>query len=202
MKITDIKQQVHRQGRYSIYADGKYCFSLSEAELLRSEVRIGQVYNSEQLNELLTIANEDKAYSRALDYLARRPRSEWELTDYLRRKQYPGEVITKILNKLRKKGMLDDAKFAQSWIESRNLTKPTSKRKLQLELRKKRVPQNIIDGALANFDDQELVALQHVIEKKRRLRQYQDPLKLTAYLARQGFAYEQIKAALSATDID
>jgi len=79
MKITDIKQQVKRADRYSIYIDGKYSFSLSANELLNQHLKIGQELNRSQYNEMQQKALEDKAYMRSLDLLARRSRSEWEM---------------------------------------------------------------------------------------------------------------------------
>jgi hypothetical protein len=49
MKITDIKQQVKRQARYSIFVEGKYAFSLSEPELMKSGIQIGRDYTEEEL---------------------------------------------------------------------------------------------------------------------------------------------------------
>ena len=42
MKITDIKAQVRRAGRYSIFVDGKYAFSLSDTALLEQKLKLGQ----------------------------------------------------------------------------------------------------------------------------------------------------------------
>ena len=39
--------------------------------------------------------------------------------------------------------------------------------------------------------------LQRLIEKKQHLSRYQDQQKFIAYLARQGFSYDEIKRALS-----
>lgn len=194
MKISDIKQQVKRQGRYSIYVDEKYSFSLSEGELMQSGIRIGQDYTKEELEELKQVAVLDKAHMRALDYLARRPRSEWEVRDYLKRKDYDSPTVDTILNKL--SDYIDDTKFAESWIASRRLLKPTSLRRLKLELLQKHVSKEIIDAVLEadEADDQE--ALKHTIAKKRTQSRYQDQEKLIAYLLRQGYNYHDVKQAL------
>ncbi len=196
MKITDIKQQVKRQGRYSIYVDKKYSFSLSEDELMKSGIRIGREYSEVELGDLLQTAVLDKANMRALDYLARRPRSEWELRDYLKRNDYDSPTIDTILNKLSDYGYIDDLKFAQSWINNRRLLKPTSLRRLRQELMQKRVATEIIEEALQTYEGDEQTALQEVIDKKRQQSRYQDDQKLIAYLLRQGFNYGDIKTLL------
>ncbi len=193
MKITDIKAQVKREGRYSIFVDGKYAFSFSENELLSLRLRIGQEFTKEGLEELKKTAIEDKAYMRSLDLLARRSRSEWEMRDYLRRKDYEPELIDKTVNRLSKAGLLDDAKFAQAWVENRRLLKATSKRKLWQELKQKRVSEEVINQVLSDDEIDERQVLKDLITKKRSQTRYQDDQKLIAYLLRQGFNYQDIK---------
>jgi regulatory protein len=194
MKITDIKQQVKRQDRYSIYVDEKYIFSLSENELLNLGLKIGQEFTKDELEGLKVTAILDKAYDRALNLIARRLRSEWEIRDYLRRKDYTPALIDTIVNKLSMSGYVDDAKFAEAWIRNRRLLKPTSKRRLVQELRAKRVPDDVIDQVLESDEADELDILRQLVEKKRH--RYPDKLKFMQYLARQGYNYDDIKTVL------
>lgn len=200
MIVTDIKQQVKRAGRYSIYFDSKYLFSLSETELLRSGIRIGKEYSKSEIEDLQQTAVSDKAYMRALDYLAMRPRSQWEVTDYLRRKDYDSPTIEAILNKLSEYGYLDDKKFAQAWIDNRQLLKPTSLRRLQQELQQKHVSRETISEVLAEQDIDEQAMLRQLIERKRLQSRYQDQQKLIAYLLRQGYRYDDVRQVLSSDD--
>lgn len=194
MKITDIKQQVKRQDRYSIYVDEKYIFSLSENELLNLGLKIGQEFSKDELEGLKETAVLDKAYDRALNLIARRLRSEWEIRDYLRRKDYAPALIDTIVNKLSMSGYVDDAKFAEAWVRNRRLLKPTSRRRLVQELRAKRVPDDVIDQVLESDEADELDILRQLVEKKRH--RYPDKLKFMQYLARQGYNYDDIKSVL------
>lgn len=197
MKVTDIKQQVKRSGRYSIFVDEKYSFSMSESELIASGIRIGKEYSQTELEELQNRAVLDKAYMRCLDLLARRARSEWEIQDYLRRKDYDEEIIEPILNKLSNANYVDDTTFAKAWVENRRLLKGTSKRRLIQELRQKRVNDEAINQALETDETDELQVLRDLVAKKRQQSKYQDDLKLMQYLSRQGFNYDDIKTALN-----
>lgn len=196
MKITDIKRQVKRNDRYSIYGDGKYIFSLSENELLNLALKIGQEFNKDELEELRQKAVLDKAFDRALNLISRRRRSSWEMQQYLKQKDYDNQTIETILNMLSIKGYLDDAAFAEAWVNNRRLLKNTSKRRLQQELRAKRVPDEIITQALENDEADELEVLKELIAKKRTQTRYQDKEKLMGYLVRQGYNYSDIKEAL------
>lgn len=192
MKITDIKQQVKKVDRYSIYIDEKYSFSLSANELLNQHLSIGKEFDKSQYNELQQKALEDKAYMRALDLLARRPRSIWEMEQYLERKSYNNNIIKKILNKMSKRGLLDDKKFAKSWVADRRNLKNVSKRRLSQELQQKRISSQIITEVLAQDQTDEQEVLKTVIEKKRSQNRYKDNKKLMQYLLRQGFSYNDV----------
>jgi len=196
LKVTDIKQQIKRQDRYSIFIDGKYSFSLSENELMQSGIRLNREYTTTELEELKQTAVLDKAYMRSLDMLSRRARSEWELRDYLRRKDYEPEVIEQIIARLKKSQYIDDYNFAKAWVDNRRLLKATSKRKLSQELKQKRVEQSVIDGVLAEDDTDELAVIRELIVKKRTQSRYQDDQKLIVYLLRQGFSYGDVKEAI------
>lgn len=197
MKITDIKQQVKRADRYSIHLDDKYIFSLSESELLNTGLRINQEVSEDDLESLRAIAKIDKATDSAYNYLSMRPRSEWELRTYLNRKDHDEETIDLILNKLMKSKYIDDSVFAKTWVENRRLLKSVSKRKLSLELKVKRVSDEIIRDVLENDETDELSVLKELVGKKRHISRYQDPVKLTRYLIGQGYNYQDIKTVLA-----
>ncbi|CAN5648381.1 recombination regulator RecX [soil metagenome] len=199
MKITSVKQQVKRSDRYSVYVDGAYSFSLSEAELLKQGLRSGQELSDSELTDLKKDARLDKARLGAFDQLSRRPRSEWELREYLKRKEYDPEVIDKVLAYLLERQYIDDAEFARRWVENRRLLKPVSKRRLIQELKQKRVDETHINTALQEDAADERKVLQELIEKKRRQTKYQDDQKLMQFLARQGFSYDDIKSAVAYT---
>lgn len=200
MKITDIKQQVKRQSRYSIYIDGKYSFSLSDSELMQSGISIGKEYDQSELEKLQETALLDKAMMRSLDYLARRPRSEWEVRDYLKRKDYDSPTVDTILNKLSDYGYIDDVKFAQAWVSNRRLLKPTSLRRLRQELMQKRVSKEAIEQALETDEGDERLILKELVIKKQQQTRYRDQEKMIAFLLRQGFNYGDIKDALREDD--
>lgn len=196
MQITDIKQQQKRKDRYSVYVDSKYAFSLNEIQLLDSGLAKGQEVNEEQIEEFANKSKFGKALDLVWRYLAIRPRSEWELDQYFKRKKFNEEIAAAIKTKVKKLGYLDDEQFARSWVESRRLLKPMSKRRLVQELRQKRIDPEIIDQVLSEDETDELEVLKELIQRKAKQSKYQDKQKLMAYLSRQGFSYDLIKQAL------
>ena len=225
MKVTKIQQQVKRQDRYSIYVDEIYSFSLNDYQLVNSGLQIGKEYTKSQLDDLIQESQFGKAYERALNYVMIRPRSEKEINDYLRRsflfpkpkiyndkqgkthikktevnKEQVTAMIDRVIERLHEKGYINDEKFARAWVNSRQLTKKSSKRRMTQELLTKGVDSNTIATVLQNTEIDESQNLQQLIVKKRKLTKYQDDVKLTQYLLRQGYNYEDIKNELEATN--
>lgn len=195
MKITAITAQIKRPGRYSIYVDGQFAFGLGEAQLLASRVVPGQEITEVELAELKGESEFGKVFDRILNLLSYRPRSEYELRSYLKRKQQSPALIEKILNKLSKLGYVDDEAFAKRWVEHRRSIRATSSLKLRAELKQKGIASDLIDAALSEQGEADESALKALIEKKSA--RYPDKQKLMQYLARQGFRYDEIKQALS-----
>lgn len=199
--ITDIRQQSRRTDRYSIYLDKRYAFSLSELELSSSGLRRGRELSDGDVEYWRRQSGEGKAYDAALKYLGYRARSVREISDHLRRKGYETEVVEGIIGRLIENKFLDDAQFAAQWVKERQIFRPRSRRVLEQELIQKGVNREIIQDTLAAVGDEgHEQMLNDLIAKKRRQARYQDDEKLMAYLARQGFGYDQIKKALTRLD--
>jgi regulatory protein len=200
MKITAIKQQLSRADRFSVFVDDKFAFSLGESALLESKLVVGQEIDEVGLTKLKQLSANDVIYEQAQRYATGRPHSRWEMANYLRRKDASPALIEIILNKLSNIKLLDDKWFAEAYVADRQRLRPTSRRKIIFELRAKHVPEDVIKSALSSEEDVESDALRTLIERKRQQSRYQDDLKLTQYLVRQGFSYGDVKAALKASD--
>jgi regulatory protein len=199
MKITAIKPAVKTAGRWNIFVDGAYSFSLDESQLLEHHLKVGQDITESELAALQDDSTFGKAYARALDLILRRMRSKKELLDYAKRKEWSGSITRRVLERLEIRGYVSDQKFAESWVRSREATKPSSQRKLQLELRQKGISSEIIASVFGHDSEHdELSALRSIVAKKRH--RYSDEQKFMAYLARQGFRFDDIKQVLAEAD--
>ena len=134
---------------------------------------------------------------RSLDLLSRRARSKWEMRNYLKRKEYEPEIVDKIIDRLIAAGFIDDYKFAQSWVQNRHLLKNISQRKLWQELKQKHISDEIINTVQEEDESDDRDTLKDLITKKRTQSRYKDDQKLIAYLAGQGFRYDDIKQVLA-----
>ncbi|MNH58557.1 Regulatory protein RecX [compost metagenome] len=208
MQVTAITAQQKDKNRVNVMVDGKYRFSLDLFQYADLGLKVGQEYTDEELTALEQESVFGKVYVRALEYCLMRPHSAREVRDYLYRKTrdtrtktgdikkgVPPEVTSRVFDRLVEKGYIDDEKFTRYWVENRSLTKGASRRKLQAELRAKGVESGIIEQFLSETDRSDTNELLKVIAKKRA--RYPDKQKLMQYLARQGFSYDDISAALN-----
>lgn len=195
MIVTDIKQQVRNPGRFSIYIDGKFSFGIDQSSLLEQKLRVGLEIDKFRLETLQSSADFGRWYMKCIEKLYTRPHSEKEIRDYLRRKERQ-DIADDLVEKLISEKKLDDGAFAEWFAESRRRGKQRSTSILKRELAQRGVDREIVSELLSDVSDDEQAALRATIEKKRRLARYQDNKKLIEYLARQGFRYGDIKAAL------
>ena len=99
----------------------------------------------------------------ALRFLEARSRSVAEVRRRLTQAGYQSALVEGAIARLIDLGMLDDAAFARSWIESRDRARPRGERALRQELRLKGLDGALVDEALgergaAGADVDELAA--------------------------------------------
>src|SRR5438034_817005 len=95
---------------------------------------------------------EEQARALCLRLLTARSRTRAELTGQLAKRGYPDEVSNRVLDRLADVGLIDDADFAEQWVQSRRANKGKSKRALAAELHTKGVDNEVIDTVLAGID--------------------------------------------------
>lgn len=211
MKVTRISVQARDPSRVNVFIDGKYRFSLDIMQVASLGIKTNVEYSDQQIADFEQEGVFGKIYTRALEYSLVRPRSEREVADYLYKKTLDTrtktgsikkgaskEVVARVFNSLVDKGYVDDEKFARFWVENRNQRKGVSARKLRSELASKGVSRDIVDQAMSSTDRTDSEEIAKIIAKKRS--KYPDQQKLIAYLARQGFSYDDIKQALNEED--
>jgi regulatory protein len=128
-----------------------------------------------------------------LDQLAGRSCSRAELAKKLSQRNVPSDLANQLLDRFEELGLVNDAAFAASWVESRQRTKQLGRRVLAQELQRKGIAPGVIDQALAQVDHEaELSSARALIAK--RLSSMQGLPRQTAYrrlvglLARKGLS--------------
>lgn len=193
MQITKVQPAAKTAGRYNIYVDGQYSFSLDELQLVQSGLHSGLDIDETELAKLKSESEFGKNYIRAVDLISRRLRSEREIRDYAFRKQWTKINTERVIERLRQRGYLNDEVFARTFTSSRLNSSRYSKKRIKLDLQKKGISSNIIAEVLHDEVD-DTNALDKLIAK--RAKRYDDDRKLIAYLMRNGFQYDDIISAI------
>jgi regulatory protein len=104
-----------------------------------------------------------------LDQLTGQARSRAELAAKLAKRHVPDEVAEPLLDRFEEVGLVDDASFAREWTQSRHTSRGLARRALGVELRRKGVAQDVIDGALGEVsDDSEREAARQLVVRRLR----------------------------------
>lgn len=136
---------------------------------------------------------ESVARTIVLTKLAARARSRRELADALDQRQVPPEVAQRVLDRFGEVGLVDDAAFAKSWVESRQASRGLSRRALTVELRRKGIEAEALADSLAGIDDEaEYAAARRLVDKKAVSTRHRPPdarwRQLVGLLARRGYS--------------
>lgn len=199
MRITSIKQQVKNPERASIFIDGKYSFSLSLNELVAEKLKIGQELDEPELKRLKKLSDDGKLKGRALEWVMTRPRSVREFRDYMFRKKAEPDMTAKLIGEFTERNYLNEKTFA-GWLVDMRRRGGKSERAIKAELAKKGIAREITAEVMEG-NGNELARLKEIVAKKSKLPRYKaDPSKLMAYLARQGFSYDDIKQVINNLD--
>lgn len=198
MEITKIKAQKNKK-RVNIYLDGKFAFPLDADNFLKAGLKVGQKLSEKEVEDLIFKNEFQKLLDRALRLISRRPRSEKEVRDYLKKKKSSPTLVEAVIKKLKKVGQIDDSAFASWWVEQRLTFRPRGKFGLTMELRQKGIDKTIIKQMIdEKFDELPLAkkAVQKKLKTYQNLPREERKQKIAAFLARRGFSWGTIKKVL------
>ncbi|WP_369688746.1 RecX family transcriptional regulator [Actinomadura kijaniata] len=165
----------------------------------------------EERAEQKTSDPEARAREICLRLLTGSPRTRSQLAESLKRKGIPDDVAERVLGRFADVGLIDDAAFAQAWVQSRHAGRGLARRALAAELRQRGVDQETVSEAVEALDsEQEEVRARELVERKLRSTRGVDPVKrtrrLVGMLARKGYssglAYRVVKEVLEAEGDD
>ena len=151
---------------------------------------------------------EARARQVCLTLLTFAPRTRAQLAVALRKRGIPDGVADEVLARFADVGLIDDAAFARSWVESRHYSRGLAGRALSAELRQRGVAADEIRAAIDEqlSPDAEADAARRLVDRRmagtRGLPAEQRTRRLAGMLARKGYppglAFRVIREALEA----
>ncbi len=190
-QVTRVVAGKKNPGRANIYLDGKFSFAVSLEVVVRDGIRRGMDLSEETVVTYKACDVEEKLYGKVLNFLSYRPHSVYEVRTRIRRyaPDIAEEKTNALVDRLKREGYLSDQEFAQWFAGSRASNRPRSRRALFAELAAKGIEKEIIEAVLPRGDQE---AIRVAVARHKNLTRE----KLMGYLARQGFSYDDVKAAL------
>ncbi len=150
-----------------------------------------------------------KTFERAVKLLASKPWSVAELRErLLRGKTTNEEVVETVISRLREYGYLNDERFAFSYASYKVKQKPVGRRRLERDLKFKKVDQGVLNEALemvfTETPEEELI--DQAIAKRLRIRgkpkNRMEAKRLFDHLLRQGFEFELVSQKIRSLTTD
>ncbi len=148
------------------------------------------------------LGTEDELYTAAINGLARRAYSVYEMRTYLERRAQDKEVVKPILDQLKQRKLLDDARYARQFVRLHAEIRKQGSFRMARDLRARGVPDRHIEAALAEraaeSDEGEIVRARLV----RRMKSLRGPLdqrrtaSIYRSLLRAGFSADTIRREL------
>lgn len=142
-----------------------------------------------------------------LRMLTTAPRTRAELAATLAKRRIPDDVTEHVLDRFTEVGLIDDAAYADAWVQSRHAGRGLARRALAHELRRRGVEEDIVKNAVDQLEpEDEQAAARALVERRlpgtRRLEHDRRVRRLVGMLARKGYssgvAFRVVEDAIAA----
>ena len=196
MTITGIEKT--KRGRYSLFVDGEFLFSIHPDIYKTSKVKAGLEMTVQELEQLRLDDEFYSAKDKALTLLSYAPHSAGMLEEKLCR-HWDREIARRVVERMEELDLIDDGDYAARLARDLVNLQGWSLSRVRLELKKRKLPPEAVEEALEQFDgDSDLEAALRLVKKKyrSRLSDSDGVRKTIAALQRQGFSLGVIRQAL------
>lgn len=194
MKITKLEVQKNDKNRVNLYVDDEF-YSGIPAELVYLEhLKTGLEIDEKDLKKIIFENEKSKAMSRVTKYIGSSLKTQKQIRDYLRKKEYSDDTIEFVMSKLVEYNYIDDKKYAQAYVLTYG--KNYGKLKLISQLKIKGVSEEIIECVL---EDNKVDSIESVASKylKNKVMSYEVSQKLFRFLYSRGYEFDEINSYIN-----
>lgn len=204
MKINKFKKI--GSNKYKIYFDNESLIVYEDVIL-----KYNLLYKKDIDNDLLIEINKENykssIYDVSIKYISVRMRSKKELEEYLKKKKYDQKDIEETIKRLQSQDLLNDEKFAKSYINDKLYLTNYGLTKIKNDLLKLGVEEYIIDAIVNNIDLQVINdKLSKIIDKELKINSKMPTNKLNNKIINRcinlGYNYEDILNILNDKNIE
>lgn len=190
-----------KSNKVKITLDNGIAFVLYKGDLVKYGLSLNRD-NSKELDIILDELLPKRALSRALKIVSERDMTERMIYEKLKGDMYPEDIISSVIDRLKKERLINDERFIRGFIESKSSKK--SKRDIMIALSSKVWDMNLCENIYdeLKFDDclkDESELIKELLRKRHYdfdNADYEDKQKQIRYLSSKGFSYDSIHSAL------
>ena len=198
MLITAIEPR--RKSLRALYLDGELAVNIDAQTLLSSRFQVGTEITDEELHELLTASDANRAKEKALYLIAHRDHSKKELVDKIRRIASQ-EAAEKAADGQMTIGA--DRDYARRYASELFQRKYFARKRVEYELIQKGIDPDFIEELLEELEPEPVGQIGALVERKylRALDDERGRRRAVAALQRLGYRWEDIRRALKEYEI-
>lgn len=219
MKIEKLEPSQHKPGRWLVWFEDGSFLRVGEGDVVSLSLYTGKELDEQEAAALTAAAEHSKLNERAVALLSARAMSRKELVDKLsvppRRKKgerEPNEELStvqreqlsaaaeRIADRMKTLGLLNDEEYGRAVVRHYS-SRGFGERKIRDELYRRGVPREMWDDVLSElsaYEESGEDKLDELVRKKLRGTEptRENLKKVSDYLARRGFGWEEISSAL------
>ena len=151
--IKIIKYKKENNGKYKLFLEDGSTIDTYEDVILKNNLLYKKDIDDSLYDIIMNDNVYEEAYSKSINYIGIRLRSINEMKVYLKSKKYSEEVINIIIERLIKNNLLNDAIFIQAFINDKLNFTTMGQYKIELELKKHNIDNNIISKCISTIDE-------------------------------------------------
>lgn len=206
MVITNVSAQ-KKPGRYNIFIDKKYAFSVGEKTLAEFRLLPGSELDQEKIDEIQKYDINAKASDLAARYLSYQPRTIKEVRQYLQKQNVDDAAIKVAIDELDSLGYLDDTQYTDLFIKNDLQVGSDGPRSIKRKLQQKGVADDIINNQLQEITDEQWAELGYrivksMVSKEGKISQKELIQKIKTKLLSHGFDLAISDLVIDLLDID
>ncbi len=194
------------RARATLLFDDRTQLTIRKSDLAACPLRVGDELDADAYAGRVCTHQFKDGFDAALSILDYSARTEREIEKKLLAKGFLPDCVSAVLARLREARLIDDREIALRAAESASAGK-TGIYALKRKLRARGIQESDVENALETISDEDQLAAATAVAKKLSPRyEGRNPrearAKLSQALARRGFSWSTIEAALSELDVD
>lgn len=210
MKLAKLEPSSRIEGRWLVWLEDGTLLRIGEADVVSFSLYAGMELDETQLDGLHMAQEQAKLKQKALTLLSARPMSQRELERKLsarpprkgetpegeEQREQRRDMAQQVAQRMAQVGLVNDREYASTVVRHYS-RKGYGPAKIRDELYRRGVPRALWDQAMEELDQGD-EKLRTLVEKKLRgaVPTREELKKVSAYLARRGFGWEEISRVL------